>query len=428
MPGESPLSMMRPPVQRVSNPAAASSAAAKPAAAKPAAAKPAAAKSARRRPPWRVLVPAAVVIALAPGWVWGWYHAASVADRTLAGWVEREAAAGRLYSCGSQAIGGFPLRIEAHCVDPAVEVNSHQPPFTVKAKDVTFTAQLYRPTLLVGDITGPLRLFESNEAPSFVADWSRAQVSVRGVPPDPDSASFMLDRPRLDRVAAGPSAADSDREPMFKAERAELHGRLLAGSPRKNPVIEAVLHLTAAAAPTLHPLVAEPIEAECDAVLRGFKDLAPKPWAARFREMEAAGGSIEIKHLRIVRNDAIVVGAGTLSVNPHGKLDGLIRVAVVGIEDIIPLLGIDRLIGRGIDRLTGADSGSAQGLAALDRLVPGLGGAVRDTANASLIENLKKMGEPTQIDRKPAIVLPLRFSDGAIYLGMLPLGDAPALF
>ena len=49
-------------------------------------------------------------------------------------------------------------------------------------------------------------------------------------------------------------------------------------------------------------------------------------------------------------------------------------------------------------------------------------------ANASVIENLKKMGEPTEIDHKPAIVLPLRFSDGAIYLGMLPLGDAPALF
>ena len=45
-----------------------------------------------------------------------------------------------------------------------------------------------------------------------------------------------------------------------------------------------------------------------------------------------------------------------------------------------------------------------------------------------MIENLKKMGEPTEIDHKPAIVLPLRFSDGAIYLGMLPLGDAPALF
>ena len=419
MPGESPLSMMRPSRQRLHKPAAAPPVAGK--------AKPSAAAPARRRPLWRILVPVAIVVALVPGWVWGWYYSAAVADRTLAGWIEREAAGGRIYSCGSQAVGGFPLRIEVHCADAEAQVNSYHPPFAVKAKDVTFTARVYRPTLLVGDVTGPLSLFESNEAPRLVADWSRAQVSVRGLPPDPDSVSFMLDRPRLDRAGAAGAAADAG-ELLFRAEHVEFHGRVVAGSPRNHPVIEAELRLTAATAPTLHPLVAEPIQAEGDAVLRGFTDLSPKSWAARFREMQAAGGSIEIKHLRIARSDAIVVGAGTLNVNPHGKLDGLIRIAVVGVERIVPLLGIDQLIGRGVDRLAGVDNASTQGLAALDRLMPGLGGTLRNTANASVIENLKKMGEPTEIDHKPAIVLPLRFSDGAIYLGMLPLGDAPALF
>jgi hypothetical protein len=420
MPGESPLSMMRPSRQRLSKPSAAQPVADQ--------AQSAAAHPTRRRPLWRILVPVAIVVALVPGWVWGWYYSAAVANRTLAGWIEREAAAGRIYSCGSQAVGGFPLRIEVHCAGAEAQVNNRQAPFVVKAKDVTFTAAVYHPTLLVGDVTGPVSLFESNEAPRLVADWSRAQVSVRGLPPDPDNVSFLLDRPRLDRMGAGDAAANGAGELLFKAEHAEFQGRLVAGSPRNNPVIEAVLRLTAATAPTLHPLVAEPIKVEGEVVLRGFKDLSPKSWAARFHEMEAAGGSIEIKRLRIARSDAIVVGAGTLNVNPHGRLDGLIRIAVVGVERIVPLLAIDQLIGRGVDRLTGANKGSGQGLATLDRLVPGLGGALRESANASVIENLKKMGEPTEIDHKPAIVLPLRFSDGAIYLGMVPLGDAPALF
>ena len=144
--------------------------------------------------------------------------------------------------------------------------------------------------------------------------------------------------------------------------------------------------------------------------------------------MQAAGGGIEIKSLRIERPDAIIVGTGTLTVNEHGKLDGLIRVAIVGVETIVPLLGIDRVIGQGINRLTGSGGPSAQGLGALDRLVPGLSGAVRDSANASLIDNLKKMGQPTEIDKKPAIVLPLRFSDGSVYLGMIPVGTVPPLF
>jgi len=41
-----------------------------------------------------------------------------------------------------------------------------------------------------------------------------------------------------------------------------------------------------------------------------------------------------------------------------------------------------------------------------------------------VIENLKKMGEPTAIDNRPAILLPLRFVNGAIYLGMLRIGEA----
>ena len=137
--------------------------------------------------------------------------------------------------------------------------------------------------------------------------------------------------------------------------------------------------------------------------------------------MQAAGGGIEIKALRLAQTKALVVGAGALTVNANGKFDGLVRVAIVGLENIVPLIGVDRMIGQGIDQWAGT-SGT------LDRLLPGLGGAIRDTANASVIDNLKKMGEPSSIDNQPAIILPLRFSDGAIYLGMLRVGAAPALF
>jgi len=367
-----------------------------------------------RRRRWPILAPAAIVVVLAVGWVWLWYYAASVADRTLSGWVEREAAAGRIYSCGSQSIGGFPFRIQARCATVAAEIKNYQPPFAVQAQAVTFAAEVFYPTRLVGDVTGPLTLADFGQPPHLAADWMRARVVVRGVPPDPEAVSIDLEAPHVDRIGGRGDA-------MFKAKRADLQTRIAAGSPRDHPVIEVTLHLSGATAPTFHPLLAEPIEAELDAVIRGFKDLSPKPWADRFREMQAAGGGIEIKLLRIAQTNAIVVGAGTLSVNAHGKLDGLVRVAIAGVEHIVPLLGIDRMIGQGIDQLSGGDG-------ALDRLIPGLSGALRQTASASMIENFKKMGEPTTIENRPATILPLRFSDGAIYLGMLRVGEAPPLF
>ena len=99
-----------------------------------------------------------------------------------------------------------------------------------------------------------------------------------------------------------------------------------------------------------------------------------------------------------------------------------------GIDSIVPDLGIDKMIGQGIDKLAGITGQSGGGLAALDRLMPGLSGVVSAGANASLIDNLKKMGQPTEIDGKPATALPLRFADGAVYLGMIRIGDVPALF
>jgi hypothetical protein len=401
MQGESPLNMMRPPRRRPLR--------------RPAVAPP------RRSRVWAVVVPVAVVFALSAGWCWLWYYAASVADRTLSGWVEREAAAGRVYSCGTQDITGFPFRIQAHCVEAGAQINSNQPPFAVNAKDITFTAQVYHPTLLVAHVTGPLTLSVPGQPPSFTANWSHAELTVRGLPPEPESVTVTVEKPRVDQ------ASDAKATTVFQADSAEIRSRIVGGSAAVNPVIDTLIQFAAATAPSLHPLLAEPLQGDIDAVFKGFKDLAPKPWAQRFREMQAAGGSIEITHLRLERPDAIIVGAGTLTLKPDGKLDGLIRIAISGVEHIVPLLGVDRAIARGIDRL-GGDKGSSQGLGALDRLMPGLSSAVRDTANASIIESLNKMGQPTNIDTKPAIVLPLQFSDGVMSLGMIPLGEAPPLF
>jgi hypothetical protein len=400
MPGESPLSMM----QR-QRPRRSRSAAAPP-----------------RRRLWPVVLPVCVVIVLAAVWCALWYYAAGIADRTMSGWMAREAVAGRVYTCGSQTISGFPFRIEADCTTAGAAINSTQPPFAVSAKDVNVAAQVYRPTLLVGDLTGPLTVAEPGQPPSFVANWSRAQGTVSGLPPDPDSVSVTLDHPHVVRVVAANSAT------IFTADHAEFHGRIVGGTATNNPVIDALLTFAAATTPTLHPLLAEPVQGEVDAVFRGFKDLTPKPWPQRFREMQASGGNIEITHLRLARSDAIIVGAGTLTVNANGKLNGLIRVGIAGLENIVPKLGIDRLIGRGLDKLNGGSGQAQQGLNALDRLMPGLGGVVRDNAAASVIDSLNKMGQPTEIDNKPAIVLPLNFSDGFVSLGMLPLGEVPALF
>lgn len=375
----------------------------------------------RRRRLWPFILPAALVL-LAGGWTWLWSYAADIASQAEAAWIAREAALGRVYACGGQSIGGFPFSIVSRCDHASATFKSTNPPFDVRASTITFSAEIFRPTMLNGEITGPVTLADPGQRPLFVANFSDARLSLLGLPPDPEAITVTLQKPRLDRVQ------DPRSGMIFQADKVDVMGRIVSGSARSHPVIEATGHFAGATAPGFHPLLADPLQGDVDFVLRGFADFSPKPWPALFREMAASGGGIEIKSVRIERPDATIVGTGNLTLSAEGKLNGAVQVAIAGIDNVVPLLGIDQLIGQGIDRLTGGSGSADQGLNALDRLVPGLGGVVRQSAASSVLDNIKKMGQPTEIDKKPAIALPLRIDDGVIYLGLIPLGVVPPLF
>jgi hypothetical protein len=366
-----------------------------------------------RRRLWPVFLPLGIVVALALLWSGLWFLATGATETTIAGWREREAKVGRIYACEKQTIGGFPFRIEVRCADPAVELRRENPPVALKATDLVVVSQVYQPTLLITEFTGPMTIAEPGQPPSHIANWTLGQSSVRGTPAAPERVSIVIDRPSLDRVAGATPAN------VLKADRVELHGRMAGGSATGNPVIELALRLVAATAPEVHTFMARPVDAEITATLRGLSDFSPRPWPVRFRELQARGGRIEITRARVQQGDAIVVSDGTLGLTARGGLDGQIQVTIVGLESLVKSLDIDRVVSQG-------NIGSTIG--ALDRLVPGLGQIARQNAGPGIIAGLRAIGQPTTLESKPATRLPLRFADGQVLLGPFPVGRIPPLF
>jgi hypothetical protein len=216
-------------------------------------------------------------------------------------------------------------------------------------------------------------------------------------------------------------------EMVASASHVELHGRLVSGSVSSNPVIELVWRMNGAYAPALHPLAGKPTDGEISATLTGLKDFSPKPWNDRFREIAAAGGGIEITQARIAQGDILAVGAGKLTVNANGRLDGQLTLTVAGLDKLINLLGADQQLsqlmsqksgGMNMDKIAGG----------LDRLVPGLGGVVRNNSGSIAAAGLSVLGEPLDIEGRKGISLPLKFADGAVSLGPIPVGNIPAMF
>ena len=368
----------------------------------------------RRRRTWPLYAPVIGVVLLAILWTGLWFHASGVAQETLRGWFEREAKAGRIYSCGSQSIGGFPFRIELQCTPAAMEWRSMQPTVSLKTAGLLIAAQVYQPSLLIGEFTGPLTMGEADGRPNFIIDWKLLQTSVRGGPVLPDRVSIAVDRPSFDAVTA------SGNENLFRATHAELHGRIVEGSAADNPIIDLALQLKGAMAPTINPLTAQPFDADITFVLRGLKDFSPKPWPERFREIQAAGGRIDITHARAQQGESIALATGSLGLTPAGHLDGQLLVTVAGLDRLLPALGLERLTAPGgsVDRLAGQ----------LDRLIPGLGNIARERAAPSIAAGIGILGEQTQLEGRRAVILLLRLRNCSMLLGAVSVGQIKPLF
>jgi hypothetical protein len=365
-----------------------------------------------RRRRWPAVLPFALIVAAAALWSGGWFYLAGQADRAIADWRAQEAGAGRVYACGTQSIGGFPFRIEVRCSDPTAELSAMAPPVALRAADTLFAWQVYQPALLLAEVTGPLAIGEPRKPAAFNANWRLAQASIRGTLSGLERVSVVVDDPTLARVG------DSHAE-IFKARHLELHGRPAANATPEHPAVDLALRLAAGSAPTLHPLTVEPLDADMTAVLHGLPDLAPQPWPALLRQWQARGGSIEITKARVEQGDVIAVGAGTLALTEHGGLDGRLQLTIVGLEQVLQALDVDRAVSQG-------DIGTA--LNALNRFMPGLGDMARRNAGASIVAGLGALGQGTTLEGKPAVSVPLRFDDGAIWLGPIQIGRAPPLF
>jgi hypothetical protein len=374
-----------------------------------------------RRQHWLLFMPFALVVVLAAGWSVVWFYAAARAEPELAAWREAERRAGRTQDCASQSIGGYPFRIEVRCGGAGLELKG-TPTLQLKLPFAAVAVQVYDPKLLIAEFTGPLEVSEPERPHVAVVDWNLGQASVRGLPSAVERASLVLVGPSV-RV---PSLAGNDA--VLSARRLELHGRQAPGSPADNPTVQAALRLDAAVADMLENLfdpaiadkvrvlAANPTDADIAATLRGVDDIRPKPWPVWFKEWQARGGQLEIDKARLAQLDVIAAGTGVLQLTPRGGLEGNLQVTVVGIEKILKMFDIDRIMSEGQIGAT---------FNALDRLVPGLGGIARQSAAPSLIAAL---GQRTTLEGKPAVAFPIRFVDGTVSLGPFQVGAVPPLF
>jgi len=377
-----------------------------------------------------------LLLVAAAAWSTFWFFAASQVDVRADAWRAQEAKSGRVYDCAKRSVAGFPFRLEVRCDGASVTLLSQtaaqaatQAPMTAQLGEILIVAQVYDPKLLIAEFTAPATISDRGQQPSMIVNWSKAHSSVVGLPAVPQRASITFDDPSVNRVDGSVQA------PLAGARHIELHGRLAEGSALDRPVIETVLQIAGGSVQGLHPLLVQPFDADVRTMLSGLKDFSPKPWPERFREIQAGGGHVEIVQSRIAQGDLIAVAAGTLGLTADGRLDGELQMTVAGIEKVIPALGIEKMLEEGVPQATldrvapGVKTRDVNNLlGALDRAIPGLGKVVKQNANVGVAAGINALGKEAVLEGKKARAFPLRFVDGAVFLGPLKVAQIPPLF
>ena len=381
-----------------------------------------------RRRLWLIASPLILVLVLAAGWTAFWFYASSQATSRIAEWQEREAHAGRAFACAKQDVGGYPFRLEVTCGDPTFELRNLSPELLVSGKFATVLAQVYDPTLLIGEFAGPVMLSEvvapanataqPTSKPMMSANWSLAQASLRGRPGAPERLSLVFDNPEVARMAR------AAMEPVAAAKRLELHSRVISSEP-ENSAVEIALRMTSGAAPALYAAIAQPTDADVNVTVSGLRDLSPKPLATYLRDLATTKGKIDISRARLAQADVIATGNGALGITPDGLLDGQVTLTVVGLDRLIKSLGLEETMNQYMSQRGGSMDKIVSGL---DRFLPGLGGAVRGNSGAIAAAGLAMLGSPAELEGKKAVAVPLKFSAGVVSLGPLQIGRMAPLF
>jgi len=384
--------------------------------------------------PWLIVVPTAILVLLGMIWSAFWYWSTTAAEATMTAWRAREAAAGRVYGCATTNFGGYPFRIEVDCAAPSVDDRATA--LSIRAHNLAAVAQVWDPTLVIGEIAGPLTVAPLGGAPTATAHWTLARASLRGTPGAPERLSIVIDKPNL---ATTPSGG-----PIAAAEHLEFHGRFAAESTPGHPVVDVALDLRNVTAPalvsalgTFGPLASASTDLSVVAVLRGASDFAPKPLGQHLRELQAANGRLDITNARLQQGDLIATATGALGLTARGTLTGDLRLTVVNFAKLIPLLGIDRAVAQAVPQDT-----LNRFAPTLDRLMPGLGNVLRSRDNAGGTPSASGTkpdmntavgaavlgGQQSELEGQRAATLTLRFDDGVAFLGPLKLGQVPPLY
>ena len=348
-----------------------------------------------------LFLPYVLLLVVAALWSAGWFWIRGRTVGEIDGWLAREAAAGRAWTCADRSVTGFPFRIELRCATLAMERSDGR----FSLGPLTAVAQVYQPRLVLFEAAGPFHAEQGDLTGD--TSWTALRGSFHGAAEGFTRASIVVEGPRV-------TVAGAEPEPLLLSGRhIELHVRPSPGRYESDGAVDVSLQLAQGAVPQLDALTGnrDPADLSLDATLTRASLFGTGAVPRELERWRSAGGSLDVAALSVAKGPQRVQAKGSLGLDgahrPAGQID--LRAA-----------GVDALVGTLVGQRLGSDRGALVG-----QLVGGLLGLGR---RAEPDPGKADAGKPDAAALKA--LPPLRLVDGRILFSGFPIPNVrvPALY
>lgn len=303
----------------------------------------------------------------AAAWTGFWFvvraRVVDAVDTALA----KEAGLGRSWTCTDRTVAGFPFRVELRCASLALSSARWGETVRVQTGPAVAVGQIYTPSLVIAQITGPLQA-TLPEGRKLDLAWTRLEASLTHNAGDPE---------RLSLVVAGPSAsltAPGLTTESWRATSLEAHLRRNPTRPAADQAVDLAIAAKGSILPALDALMGtdEPGDVDIQATVTqteafriGLNPDALEAW-------RNATGQIELTRLVSIKGPARIEATGQFLLDQTHRPAGQLQASLAGIRQIagIPVGGIAAGLGGLLGgRLSAQLPGVAPGLTALPPIV-----------------------------------------------------------
>ena len=192
---------------------------------------------------------------------------------------------GRVYDCASESIGGYPFRLEWRCGGCRPRAQGHADAGSSSSRSFWLRVQVYDPTLVhrrVQRSAGHFRAGAAADLRGQLATRTGERARDAGRAGTRVARARRSDRSRYPRGRQRHGVPGATRRAAWSAG-GRLDVRQSRG--RRRPAS----HCRRRAEPSSRG-DHQPIDADIAALLRGVRDVSPKPWPVRFKEWQERGG------------------------------------------------------------------------------------------------------------------------------------------